>query len=166
MCRIQESSPHASEKCTWARFFSVSLSAVLYHPTPHPAKLPLLLPDSLHAPSIGGPVLHFAACFLAFITIQEVFANETLFSSFGSFRSSAARAARSLSNLLLLLATSRTTSGVTSPGTPISSKATRLPLGPNRLRNLGNSGKFGSEPCSNTIFLLIFLARASDCRRE
>src|SRR2546427_7316206 len=127
-----------------------------------PAAAPRFSPP----PSIGGPVLHFAACFLAFITIQEVFANETLFSSFGSFRSSAARAARSLSNLLLLLATSRTASGVTSPGTPISSKATRLPLGPNRLRNLGNSGKFGSEPCSNTIFLLIFLARASDCRRE
>jgi len=78
-------------------FFSVSLSAVLYHPTPHPAKLPLLLPDSLHAPSIGGPVLHFAVCFLAFITIQEIFANEALFSSFGSFHSSAARAARSRS---------------------------------------------------------------------
>jgi len=33
---------------------------------------------------------------------------------------------------------------LTSPGTPTSSKAMRLPLGPNRLRNLGNSGKFGS----------------------
>src|SRR2546427_1772801 len=56
-----------------------------------PAAAPRFSPP----PSIGGPVLHFAACFLAFITIQEVFANETLFSSFGSFRSSAARAARS-----------------------------------------------------------------------
>src|SRR3979490_958185 len=79
------------------RNFSVSLNALSCQPTPRPANLPLLLPDSLHAPSIGGPVLHFAVCFLAFITIQEIFANEALFSSFGSFRSSAARAARSRS---------------------------------------------------------------------
>jgi hypothetical protein len=67
-------------------------------PTEVPScETPAAVPDSLYAPSIGGPVLHFAFCFLAFVIVQEVFANEALFSSFGSFRSSAARAARSRS---------------------------------------------------------------------
>jgi len=38
----------------------------------------------------------------------------------------------------------KTASSDTSPGMPTASKATRLPLGPNQLRNLGNSGRFGS----------------------
>ena len=149
--------------------FSVSLNALSCQPTPRPAKLPLLLPDFLHAPSIGGPVLHFAVCLLAFITVQEVFANKALLSSFSSFRSSPACAARSRSATCCCF----------SPHQGPPRAIPRLVCPPRQRRRDSRSARTSSEisgiaggsdlpaePCSNTIFILILLARASDCRRE
>jgi hypothetical protein len=140
MCRIQESSPHAREKCTRAIFFSVLLNAFLCQPKPRPAKLP----DSLHAPSIGRPVLHFVVCFLTFVTFKEVFANKALFSTFSSFRSSPARGARSRQQAASAPRSIKDRLGRYLAWFAHFVKGHATPPGPNQLRNLGNSGRFRS----------------------
>jgi hypothetical protein len=134
-----------------------------------PAKLPLLLPDSLHAPSIGGPVLRCAVCFLAFITVQEVFANEAL-----SFRLSALSA-------VLLLAPRALAQQPAAASRPIKGRlerylawyahhvkgdATPAARTSSEISGIAEGSDLPAEPCSNTIFILNLLARASDCRRE
>src|SRR6266568_9291337 len=56
-----------------------------------------LLPDSCPTLCSGGPVLHFAVCFLPLITAQRGLANQARFSSFISFCSSGTRTSRSCS---------------------------------------------------------------------
>jgi hypothetical protein len=133
-----------------------------------PAKLPPLLPDSLHAPSIGGPVLHFAVCFLAFITVQEVFADEALLSSFSFSRSSPACAARCRSATCCCFSphqgSPRAILGLVCPPR----QRRRDSRGPNRSEISGIAGRFGS-PCRTVLQYHLYpdlTARASDCRRE
>jgi hypothetical protein len=62
------------------KYFSVSLTVLSYYANPRCSNAALSLPDSRLALPIGAPVLHFAVCFFALITVQGVIANEALFS--------------------------------------------------------------------------------------